>query len=134
MGNVAAAVALVLTMTAGVACAATPCPPGTFDPQLSRTDGLPLAGGASANGAFTVDAASITMGGCGAAPLHVRARRHLTYLHAVWPACPGFGRVRYQGWSNYPPCKALVSVLRWRDVATNRRRAFKFESLRRGAP
>ena len=121
---------LAMLLVTGIAGAATPCPPGTFDPLVSPVDGLPLAGGASPSGAFVVDTAAITMGACGSTELRVRARRHLTFLHAVWQSCPGFGRVRYQGTTNYPPCTALVSVLRWRDQTTRRRRSLKFESLR----
>ena len=129
MVHVAAAVLAMLLVT-GVAGAATPCPPGTFGPLVSPIDGLPLAGGSSPSGAFVVDVGVITMGACGSTELRVRARRHYTVLHGVWQSCPGFGRVRYQGTTNYPACKALVSVLRWRDQATGRRRGLKFESLR----
>jgi hypothetical protein len=125
-----AASVLVVLLVAGITVAATPCPPGTFDPLVSPVDGLPLAGGSSPSGAFVVDAGTITMGACGSTELRVRARRRNTFLHAVWESCPGFGRVRYQGTTNYPPCKALVSVLRWRDQTTGRRHALKFESLR----
>ena len=114
---------------AGVATAATRCPPGTFLPLVIETADLPFAGG-SPNGAFVVGDDTITMGACGSARLRVRAHRRLTTLRAVWDDCPGFGRVRYQGSTNYPPCKALVSIVRWRDQTTKRRRALKFESLR----
>ena len=114
---------------AGTAPAATRCPPGTFTPLLIVTVDVPFGAG-SPSGAFVVGDETITMAACGSAPLRVRARRHLTMLRAVWGDCPGFGRVRYQGWTNYPACKALVSVIRWRDQTTNRRRALKFEALR----
>jgi hypothetical protein len=87
-------------------------------------------GAGSPSGAFVIGDDTITMAACGSAPLRVRARRRLTKLRSVWDDCPGFGRVRYQGSTNYPPCKALVSVIRWRDQTTKRRRALKFESLR----
>jgi hypothetical protein len=126
----AAAVSLLAVLAVGVADAATRCPPATYGPLISRTDGLPLAGGSSPSGAFVIGTDTITMGACGTTALRVRARRHLTLLLAVWQSCPGFGRVRYQGGTNYPPCFALVSTLRWRDRQTQRARALKFESLR----
>jgi hypothetical protein len=117
-------------LVAGTAHAAERCAPGTFAPLVSPVDDLPLGGGTSPSGAFVVGDDTITMGACGSTALRVRARRRYTFLRAVWTDCPGFGRVRYQGTTNFPPCKALVSLLRWRDQTTNRRRALKFESLR----
>ena len=121
--------ALTLLLARGAA-AATPCPPDTFDPQVATTSQYPLFGDTSPSGAFAVGADTISMGPCGSTTLRVRARRHYTFLHARWPDCPGFGPVRYQGITNYPPCTALVSILRWREPGTGRRRALKFESLR----
>jgi hypothetical protein len=126
-----AALVLAALLVTGLAEAFPRCAPGTFDPLVAPIDGYPLAGGSSPSGAFMIGENTIAMGACGSTTLHVRARQRNTVYRALWPDCSGFGRVRYQGWTNHPPCEALVSVLRWRDRTTNRRRrALKFESLR----
>ena len=78
----------------------------------------------------------LALGVCGATPATFMTSRHYTRIHAVWPACPGFGRVRLRGFLQAPPgsCKPLVVVMRWRDQTTGRRRALKFEALRLDEP
>jgi hypothetical protein len=108
------ALVLAALLVTGLAEAFPRCAPGTFDPLVAPIDGYPLAGGSSPSGAFMIGENTIAMGACGSTTLHVRARQRNTVYRALWPDCSGF----------------VVSVLRWRDRTTNRRRALKFESLR----
>lgn len=125
---------LLLAGLTGLSFAATPCPPGSFHPLVVPVEGsppAPLFPPDSATGSFVLGSDSVSIGACGTTSAHIRAARHYTFIRrVVWDDCPGFGRVRFQGLTNYPPCKALVGVLRWHDQTTGRHRALKFESLR----
>jgi len=119
----------------GAALARPRCPPGSYEPLLNEL-GLPFEGVSSPSEAFVVGADSVTLGICGAMPATFKTHHHYTRIHAVWPACPGFGQLRLQGTLPAPPrsCKPLVAVIRWRDQTTGRRRGLKFEALRIGEP
>lgn len=127
-------VAFILFPLEGLARAATPCPPAAYLPLVVRVEGAPpapLFPPDSATGVFVLGSDSVTIGACGATPARIHAGRRLTVIRkAVWDDCPGFGRVRFRGATNYPPCMALVGILRWRDSITDRKRALKFEALR----
>jgi hypothetical protein len=122
-------------LVAGDALGRPRCAPGSYEPLLSVVDGLPFEGVGSPSETFVIGADSVTLGVCGPTRAAFRTPRHYTRIRAVWPACPGFGRVRMQGTLQAPPgsCKPLVATLRWRDQTTGRRRAIKFEALRIGA-
>ena len=124
----------VLVGLVGVSVAATPCAPGSFHPLVGVVDGappVPLFAPGSATGSFVLGSDSVAIGACGSTSARIRARPHLTIIsRVVWDDCPGFGQVHFRGATNYPPCKALVGILRWRDQSTGRRRALKYESLR----
>jgi len=124
------------TMVSGATAMARPrCPPGSYEPQLDPR-GLPFENVGSPSEVLAIGTDSITLGVCGTTPARFRTPHHYTRIHAVWPVCPGFGRVRLQGFLQAPPrsCKPLVVVIRWRDQTTRRRRALKFEALRLGEP
>jgi len=124
-----------LMLSGGTALARPRCPPGSYQPLLDPL-GLPFENIASPAEALAIGSDSITLGVCGATPATFKTPRHYTRIHAVWPACPGFGRVRLRGFLQAPPgsCKPLVVVMRWRDQTTGRRRALKFEALRLDEP
>lgn len=124
-----------ILLSGGAAVARPRCPPGSYAPLLDPS-GLPFENVTSPDAALAIGTDSITLGVCGAAPATFRTPHHYTRIHAVWPACPGFGRVRLRGFLQAPPasCKPLVVVMRWRDQTTGRRRALKFEALRLGEP
>jgi hypothetical protein len=110
------------------------CVPASYTPLLARLDGMPLENASSPGGALVIGSDAVTIGACGSTPATFKTGRHFTRFHVVWPACPGFGRVRLTGTLQAPPrsCKPLVAVMRWRDQSTDRRRALKFEALRIG--
>lgn len=119
----------------GTALARPRCPPGSYEPLLDPI-GLPLENVASPSEALAIGTDSVALGVCGTAPATFRTGHLYTRIHAVWPACPRFGRVRLRGFLQAPPgsCKPLVVVMRWRDQTTGRRRALKFEALRLDEP
>jgi len=122
-------------LPSGTALARPRCPPGSYQPLLDPV-GLPFENVRSPSEALALGTNSVTLGVCGTAPATFRTPHHYTRIHAVWPACPGFGRLRLQAFLQAPPrsCKPLVVVMRWGDQTTGRRRALKFEALRLGEP
>ena len=117
----------------GAAVVRPRCAPGSYQPLLDPVDDLPFEV-SSPSEAFVIGADSVTLGVCGSTAATFKTGRHSTRIHARWPGCPGFGRVRLRGFLQTPPrsCKPVVAVLRWRDQTSGRRRALKFEALRLG--
>src|SRR5437867_8985803 len=100
----------------GGALAHPRCPPGSYSPLVDPL-GLPFEGVESPCDALAIGTDSITLGVCGTAPATFKTVHHHTKTRAVWPTCPGFGRLRVQGYLQAPPgsCEPLVMVMRWRD-------------------
>jgi hypothetical protein len=112
-----------------------PCPPGRFRPLGDFAGGgTPLATG-SPSAAFVLGPDTLALGVCGVTQALLRVRGPHTRIHAVWSACPGFGRATYRGVLFNPSCRPVAGVLRWRDPERPRRRhALKFEALREDPP
>jgi hypothetical protein len=125
------AIVLAVLVAGGAVAKEFPrCAPGAFRPLVHPLDGTPLAGASSIDGAFVVGEDTVTLGACGPTPARIHATRRSTTIKARWDECGSYGKVRLRSWLNYPPCKALVGILRWRAAERPRRAALKFESLR----
>jgi hypothetical protein len=127
--------ACTTAMLAGVALARPRCAPGSYEPLLNPL-GTPFEGVSSPSEVLVIGADSVTLGVCGPTAATFKTPRRHTTIRALWPACPGLGRVRLQGTLQAPPlsCKPLAAVIRWRDQTSRRRRGLKFEALRIDEP